>query len=134
MSYVSRLFGFHRFSRCSPFRFFDLLKYIPTQFSFHLLAGSACLHFSLTLLVLNSKGWFVFVFSNQLMQFVVEILSFNFVLIKSESDASLALHHSLFYTSPKMFLLFLVLSWAWFKIIFLNSYLGFFLFFTPRYS
>ena len=63
--------------------------------------------------------------------------TFGFCIVNSECDAHLAVDNSLVYSYPKMFLLFFSLiltAWAWFKTIFLDSYLGFFLFVAPGLS
>ena len=63
--------------------------------------------FSAIYLVLADQNWFVFVFSNKVLFFFVEILSFGFYLVNSVCNAYLEIDQSLVHCSyPKMFLLF----------------------------
>ena len=92
------------------------------------------LRFLLQLFISTRQG-FVFVFSNQVFQFHVEIMCFSFCLVNSECDAYLPVDHSLIYSHSKMFLLiFSLIFCAWSKTIFLDSYLGFFLSFVAGSS
>ena len=54
----------------------------------------------------GGKADLFFLFSNQIFQIFVEILSFGFCLVNFECDAYLAFYHSLFYSCPKMFCYF----------------------------
>ena len=46
------------------------------------------------------------IFKSRVLVFFVEILSFGFCIVNSECDAYLAVYNSLFYSCPKIFLLF----------------------------
>ena len=99
MTCVSRMFDFYRFTRCSPFWFFNPLEYLPVQFCSRFLLWLAKLIFTFPanyflLALRQSYGWIIFVFSNQVFWFIVEILSFSSCLVDSEYDAYLPVDHS----------------------------------------
>ena len=138
MTCGSRIFDSYGFIRCSPFWFLNLLEYIPKQFlplfSLFALAANNYIHVSKLasyLLAIRQEGWFFFFFffffllQTKRSSFL-QILSFIFFLVTSECNVYLPVDPSLVYSYPKMLLLFFSLILAWFKTIFLDSYLSVF--------
>ena len=125
MACVLKLFDSDGFTRCSSLWLFNPFEYPPVQFRSGILVGNACIHVSYYLFI---RGRFVFVFSNQVFWSFVEILSFGFYLVNYVFVSYLAFDHSLVYSYPKMFLLFLQCNLeckSSFKTIFFGSYVGF---------
>ena len=90
-----------------PIWFLNPFEQLPVKFSSCLLADNFPFMLPAIYLVLADEGWFVFVFSNQLFLFFLEILLFGFHLVSSECDAYLIVDQSLGYGGySKMFLLF----------------------------
>ena len=135
MTYASRMLVSHTFTRYSPFQFLiisnTLCAILYPSFGrqhLHSWTHSCFLLFNSALQVeLICFSYFL----SKISSFFVEILSFSFPQTNFECDAYLVVDHSLVYSYPKMFLLFLYLiltACAWFRPIILDSYLGIVLF------
>ena len=94
------MFDSHIFTKCSPFQFFNPLKYLPVQFPSCLLADNTCIHMGPFMCLKYARADFFLYFHLYVLVFV-ESLCFSFSLVNFESDVYLAVDHSLVYSYPK---------------------------------
>ena len=105
---------------------FYFQKFWLIHICYHIIGNMTCGFLASQLFISYQAGGLIFFVSNQVFQFFAKILSFSFFLVTSECDVYLPVDPSLVYSYPKMLLLFFSLILAWFKTIFLDSYLGVF--------